>query len=460
MGADAPPKPASHTGRSIEGWTVHVDDRLLSGADKELGERALRLIANRLFDVALVLPAEKVARLRQVPIWLDRTHGKLVSAQYHPSVEWLRENGYSEALAKCVHIPDAADYASLNHQRVQPWSLLHELAHAYHDQVLGFENPEIRAAWEKFKASGKYASVRYINGSLREHYALTDPKEFFAEMSEAFFGMNDFFPFNRGELKHEEPEIFALLERLWGTVKQLPLPGETFSVEGRQAFSIVPAQGGPRKNIPWVWYAPTLPGLPGPEEKWMFERFLTSGVAIAGIDVGESYGSPKGRKLYSALFSELTTKRHFAKKAVLLARSRGGLMLYNWAAENPGRVAGIAGIYPVCNLTSYPGVEKASAAYDLTPDELADDLAAQNPIERLLGLAQAKVPILHIHGDSDTVVPLATNTAEVERRYGALGGSMRVILAKGEGHNMWPGFFQCQELVDFVVQQALSTASQ
>src|SRR4051812_44791260 len=82
---EAPPKPAAHTERDVEGWTVHVDDRLLAGTEKELGDRALRILANRLYDIKMVVPADKVARLQKVPIWLDHTHGKLRPAQYHPS---------------------------------------------------------------------------------------------------------------------------------------------------------------------------------------------------------------------------------------------------------------------------------------------------------------------------------------------------------------------------------------
>jgi hypothetical protein len=37
-----------------------------------------------------------------------------------------------------------------------------------------------------------------------------------------------------------------------------------------------------------VWYAPTLPSLPEARENWMFERFLAAGIAVAGVDVGES----------------------------------------------------------------------------------------------------------------------------------------------------------------------------
>jgi hypothetical protein len=213
---DVPPLPLSHTQRDIEGWTVHIDDRLLAGPDKALGDRALRILANRLYDITLVLPADKVARLQKVPIWIDVSHGKLRPAQYHPSAGWLKSHGYSEALTKCVHIPVAADFASAGHQRVQPWSVLHELAHAYHDQVLGFDHAEIRAAWERFRDSGKYKSTLHINGKLVPHYALTNPMEFFAEMTEAFFGHNDFFPFNRAELKREEPAIHELLTTIWG----------------------------------------------------------------------------------------------------------------------------------------------------------------------------------------------------------------------------------------------------
>jgi pimeloyl-ACP methyl ester carboxylesterase len=236
--------------------------------------------------------------------------------------------------------------------------------------------------------------------------------------------------------------------------KQLPLTGEVFPIEGREAFVIPPTKPATDGATPWVWYAPTLPGLPSEAEKWMFERFTAAGIAIAGIDVGESFGSPDGRKLYSALYRELTDKRGLAKKPVLLPRSRGGLMLYNWATENADKVGGIAGIYPVCNLTSYPGLSRASGAYKLSPDELAAKLAEHNPIDRLASLAQAGVPLFAIHGDVDTVVPLEANSGEIGRRYHQLGGTMQLIVPKGQGHNMWPGFFQCQELVAFVLKRA------
>ena len=147
--------------------------------------------------------------------------------------------------------------------------------------------------------------------------------------------------------------------------KSLPLPGESFRLNGHDAFVIAPPDA--KANTPWVWYAPTLRGLPSKAEVWMFERFGRAGIAVAGIDVGESYGSPEGSETYTAFYKYLVTARQFSKQPVLLARSRGGLMLYNWAAENAESVGGIAGIYPVCNVESYPGLKRASHAYELTP---------------------------------------------------------------------------------------------
>jgi fermentation-respiration switch protein FrsA (DUF1100 family) len=129
-------------------------------------------------------------------------------------------------------------------------------------------------------------------------------------------------------------------------------------------------------------------------------------------------------------------------------------MLYNWAIDHPEKVCGIAGIYPVCNLESYPGLEKAAGAYGLTALELKEVLPMHNPVDRLAPLAKAKIPLFHIHGDVDQVVPLEANSGLVAERYRALGGQMELIVPKGQGHNMWRGFFECQSLVDFVVRQA------
>lgn len=236
--------------------------------------------------------------------------------------------------------------------------------------------------------------------------------------------------------------------------KQLPMQGESLMFDGHDAFVILPEHPAP--GSPWVWYAPTLPGLPAKSEVWMFGKFLEKGIAIAGIDVGESYGSPDGRKAFSAFHAYLTGERNLSGKPVLLGRSRGGLMLYCWAGENPQSVTAIAGIYPVCNIASYPGFKAAAGAYHLTPEELEAKIADHNPLDRLAPLVEAKVPIFHIHGDNDKTVPLEANSGELVKRYKALGGDAELVIVPGGGHDMNRAWFESQALADFIIARALA----
>ncbi len=210
-----PAKPTSHTIKKLEGWTIRVDDRLLKAPDDELGTKALRVLEAKLSDIKVVVPADKLKKLQAVTIVLDLTHGNIGSLQYHPDAGWLKANGYSTDLAKCVHIPRAAELLTKELVNEQPWVILHELAHAYHDQVLGFDEPRIKEAYEKYKKCGRGEKVLHYDGTRAKHYALTDPMEFFAEMTEAYFGANDFFPFNRAELKENEPAIYELMMHVW-----------------------------------------------------------------------------------------------------------------------------------------------------------------------------------------------------------------------------------------------------
>jgi hypothetical protein len=210
-----PSKPKSHTNREVEGWTIRVDARLLQGPEAELGTHALRFLEAKLSDIKAVVPYEKLRKLQLVTIVLDLSHGNLRAMQYQPSADWLTEHGYSGELVKCVHIPQAADLPTKRCINEQPWVVLHELAHAYHDQVLGFDEPRIKEAYERFRQSGHGDAALLFDGTHVPHYGLTDEKEFFAEMTEAYFGCNDFFPFNRAELKESEPAITKLLEDIW-----------------------------------------------------------------------------------------------------------------------------------------------------------------------------------------------------------------------------------------------------
>lgn len=229
------------------------------------------------------------------------------------------------------------------------------------------------------------------------------------------------------------------------------------TVDGAKGMILIPAEKNLKTTAPWVWYAPNRLE---PHHAWLCKRLLDEGISIACVNVGESQGNPEGRAIFTAFYAKLTAEHGLAKKVVLFPQSRGGLMLYNWAAEHPDCVAAIGGIYPVGDLRSYPKMEIASKAYRMTQDELQAQLERHNPIDRLAPLAKARIPIFHVHGDRDGTVPLEANSAEITARYRTLAGDAKVLIIPGKGHESaatGQSFFQCAELAEFLIKQAKAT---
>jgi Glucose-regulated metallo-peptidase M90 len=207
----------AHTEQVIEGWTVKVN-RQLAQQDAVALEKALGLLRAQLSEILRVVPAKAVAEMQKVPLWINPEYPDIPPrAEYHPGAGWLSDHGRESAMAKGVEFTNVRVFEA--ETRRMPNFALHELAHAFHDRVLGFENAEIEAAYQRAKASGSYDHVSRQDAEGRrlpaKAYAMTNAKEYFAECSEAFFTKNDFFPFTRDELKTHDPEMFALLGRLW-----------------------------------------------------------------------------------------------------------------------------------------------------------------------------------------------------------------------------------------------------
>ncbi|MEM7196695.1 MAG: hypothetical protein AAF402_17350 [Pseudomonadota bacterium] len=205
----------------MEGWSVVIHQDLL-GEDPEFaeaGRRAQSLLRANLIFIKHRLPAGAVVKLQQITIWLDVNDPVTSCAAYHPSIEWLRNNNVNPDKARCVDIANVQNF--LDWTIEQPSMVLHELAHAYHDQFIedGFGNTRIRTSQELSLADEKYGDVMHANGRMRDHYAATNPMEYFAELTEAYFGTNDFYPFINAELKEYDPRSYELIAEMWGVEK-------------------------------------------------------------------------------------------------------------------------------------------------------------------------------------------------------------------------------------------------
>lgn len=209
--------------RDISDWQVHVDKKLLE-TDADDTARALAGLKKMLDEITRVVPAPAVAELKKVPLFFSTAYKAGRSgAEFHPDAGWLRDNGRDPVMARGIEFSGVHDFEA--EMRRMPNFALHELAHAYHHRTLadGFANAEIRAAYSRAKASGSYERVERSFGegngrtnTFERAYAMTSPMEYFAETTEAYFTRNDFFPFTRNELKRHDPEMFKLLEKLWG----------------------------------------------------------------------------------------------------------------------------------------------------------------------------------------------------------------------------------------------------
>ena len=209
--------------RQLEGWRVLVSRRLLA-EHADATEKAIGLLVKQLQEIVEVVPAAAVAKLKEVPLYLSPAYdGFAARAEYHPAAGWLREHGRDPVMAKAVEFTNVLIFEE--ETRRMPNFALHELAHAYHDRELvnGFGNAEVIEVFQRAQASGRYDKVERQDArgrrTIDRAYALTNPQEYFAETTEAYFSRNDFFPFCREELEAHDPHGCRLLGQLWGSAK-------------------------------------------------------------------------------------------------------------------------------------------------------------------------------------------------------------------------------------------------
>ena len=193
------------------------------------------------------------------------------------------------------------------------------------------------------------------------------------------------------------------------------------------------------KGNPWVWRARFW----GHEPQLDIE-LLEQGFHLAYCDVADLFGSPTATKRWDEFYA-LAVKAGLNKRAVLEGMSRGGLIIYNWAAKNTDKVACIYGDAPVMDIKSWPmhwgnfGNDKSNCERMLKAYGFADKEQAMawegNPIDHARIFAKAKTPIIHVVGDIDEGVPVAENTAIFEQRLRQYGHTMYVIHKPDVGHH-------------------------
>ena len=198
---------------SICGFTVLINPEVL--IHKQEAAEMQKELEAQLKAIVREVPAKRLPALQKVWIWVEWEKQKNGAAEFHPSAEWLKQNGYNPQKAGHIELSNTRNFVQWS-RSAQPWMVLHELAHAYHHLVLGDDCKRIAAAYKHAVDTKLYESVAYCGGGKQRAYALTNEKEYFAELSEAYFGRNDFYPFVRSDLKKHDPQGYQLMQQIWG----------------------------------------------------------------------------------------------------------------------------------------------------------------------------------------------------------------------------------------------------
>jgi pimeloyl-ACP methyl ester carboxylesterase len=247
-------------------------------------------------------------------------------------------------------------------------------------------------------------------------------------------------------LAEKGPEIPGRVSRWHGFERH------DFEVAGKPVLVVAPMRTAPGR--PWVWHGEFFGHKPNPDL-----ALLGRGFHVAYMSIPDMLGSPEAIEYWNRLHTELTSKYGFASKPALVGLSRGGLYCYNWACANPAKVACIYGDAPVCDFRSWPGgFGKGKRSdrdwnlvlqrYGFKSDQEAKAYG-KNPVDNLAGLAGAGVPLLHVYGDADEVVPWEENTGLLAERYKKLGGAITSIGKKGGLHHPH-GLDDSTPIVDFI----------
>ena len=209
---------SGYSNLTLQGFNVLVEDSAII-EDASLTQSAISLLDTKLQEITQLCISQSILdSLKAVSIFVDwnTTTG---SAQYHPSLSWLLANGYIAEKEKCVEISNISNFVSWTNLN-QPFLVLHELAHAFHHRVFNYANTDITNAFNMAISTNLYHNVQYHHGngvysSQASAYALNNAQEYFAEISEAYFGLNDYYPFTNNELQTYDPLGYAALQSVW-----------------------------------------------------------------------------------------------------------------------------------------------------------------------------------------------------------------------------------------------------
>lgn len=211
-----------YTVQYIEGFACIISQETLKNNDNaEFKRKPTEVLEHELKTIVGLFPDKALNLLRNVPIWVEWNEdvkmsngrgGSALAVYYGGHQASMLSSGRNPLKAKCVTILRMVGLTK-EHQPNRDSGrcvILHEIAHAIHHQLVGYENPQVKAAYKQAMERKLYDPKMYI---------ATNEAEFFAEATCSFFDQLSYYPHNRVELKKHDPQTYKLMEAVWGKAK-------------------------------------------------------------------------------------------------------------------------------------------------------------------------------------------------------------------------------------------------
>ncbi len=215
--------PAGYKKDNLRGFTLYFSDEVLNqDRASSLDRKPLEALERELIIVETVLPADKVKKLKAVPIWVEWNEhlamkngrsGQAVAVFYGGHQATLLGSESNPLKSNAVTILSLKSLTAEHQPKTDSGRCvtLHEFAHAFQHHFLGDNNILISSTYRQAMERKLYDPGLYV---------ATNDHEYFAELTCAYLDRLHYFPRTREELKKHDPKAYQLMEKLWGKVPE------------------------------------------------------------------------------------------------------------------------------------------------------------------------------------------------------------------------------------------------
>jgi pimeloyl-ACP methyl ester carboxylesterase len=247
-------------------------------------------------------------------------------------------------------------------------------------------------------------------------------------------------------------DVKNIIPELYSTEDYHSFTKYIFKLDGVECYLVEPKEE--KGHLRWIWRSRFFGVAPEAEL-----QLLNDGYFLAYCDVATLFGGSEAMARWDKFYNFMIGAG-FAKRPAFIGCSRGGLPVYNWASKNPDKVSCIYADNPVCTGESWPlGRGTGPGGTDKDKKDIMESYGMESvdaevpqefiPLKNLAPLVKNNIPLIHVCGDADEVVPFEENTVVLKKLYEELGGKTELIIKPGGLHHPH-GLEDPQPIVSFI----------